>query len=50
MQLAPIDFAMSYITRSGRIGHDRLRKLAPGFMARYERERPQPAAAEQATS
>ncbi|NWG23392.1 MAG: FAD-dependent monooxygenase [Pseudorhodoplanes sp.] len=40
MQLAPIDFAMSYITRSGRIGHERLRKLAPSFMARYERERP----------
>lgn len=49
MRLAPIDFAMSYITRSGRIGHDRLRKLAPGFMARYELERPQPAAADQAT-
>ena len=43
MTLAPIDFAMSYITRSGRIGDDRLRKLAPGFMARYERERPQAA-------
>lgn len=45
MRLAPIDFAMSYITRSGRIGHDRLCKLAPGFMARYERERPQKAGA-----
>ncbi|MGE3145197.1 MAG: FAD-dependent monooxygenase [Pseudorhodoplanes sp.] len=43
MRLAPVDFAMSYITRSGRIGHDRLRRLAPGFMARYERERPQAA-------
>ena len=49
MRLAPIDFAMSYITRSGRIGHERLRKLAPGFMARYERERPQAAAADPAT-
>lgn len=43
MRLAPVDFAMSYIMRSGRIGHDRLRRLAPGFLARYERERPQAA-------
>jgi 2-polyprenyl-6-methoxyphenol hydroxylase-like FAD-dependent oxidoreductase len=39
MTLAPVDFAMSYITRSGRIDLDRLRKLSPGFVARYERER-----------
>jgi 2-polyprenyl-6-methoxyphenol hydroxylase-like FAD-dependent oxidoreductase len=39
MDLAPVDFAMSYITRSGRIDLDRLRKLSPGFVARYERER-----------
>jgi 2-polyprenyl-6-methoxyphenol hydroxylase-like FAD-dependent oxidoreductase len=40
MRLAPIDFAMSYLTRSGRIDMDRLRKLSPRFAARYERERP----------
>jgi len=39
MQLAPVDFAMSYITRSGRIDLERLRKLSPKFVERYERER-----------
>ena len=39
MQLAPLDFAMSYITRSGRVDLDRLRKASPQFVARYERER-----------
>lgn len=39
MKLAPVDFVMSYITRSGRVDADRLRKLSPNFMARYERER-----------
>ena len=36
MQLAPLDLAMSYVTRSGRIDLERLRKLSPGFVARYE--------------
>jgi 2-polyprenyl-6-methoxyphenol hydroxylase-like FAD-dependent oxidoreductase len=39
MALAPVDFAMSYITRSGRIDIERLRKLSPRFVDRYERER-----------
>jgi 2-polyprenyl-6-methoxyphenol hydroxylase-like FAD-dependent oxidoreductase len=39
MTLKPADFAMSYITRSGRVDLDRLRKLSPDFVARYERER-----------
>lgn len=39
MRLAPLDFAMSYITRSGRVDPERLRAMAPGFMARYEAER-----------
>ena len=38
LQLAPLDFAMSYITRSGRIDLGRLRMLSPQFVARYERE------------
>jgi 2-polyprenyl-6-methoxyphenol hydroxylase-like FAD-dependent oxidoreductase len=42
MRLAPVDFAMSYITRSGRVDLDRLRKLSPRFFERYERERQQP--------
>ena len=36
MKLAPLDFAFDYITRSGRVDMDRLRGLAPGFMAEYE--------------
>jgi 2-polyprenyl-6-methoxyphenol hydroxylase-like FAD-dependent oxidoreductase len=36
MRLAPVDFAMSYITRSGRVDLERLRKLSPKFVARYE--------------
>jgi 2-polyprenyl-6-methoxyphenol hydroxylase-like FAD-dependent oxidoreductase len=39
MELAPVDFAMSYITRSGRVDIERLRKLSPRFVERYERER-----------
>jgi 2-polyprenyl-6-methoxyphenol hydroxylase-like FAD-dependent oxidoreductase len=39
MQLAPLDFAMSYVMRSGRIDIERLRKLSPRFVERYERER-----------
>jgi 2-polyprenyl-6-methoxyphenol hydroxylase-like FAD-dependent oxidoreductase len=39
MTLAPVDFAMSYITRSGRVDIERLRKLSPRFVARYESER-----------
>jgi 2-polyprenyl-6-methoxyphenol hydroxylase-like FAD-dependent oxidoreductase len=39
MQLAPTGFAMSYITRSGRIDIERLRKLSPRFVERFERER-----------
>jgi 2-polyprenyl-6-methoxyphenol hydroxylase-like FAD-dependent oxidoreductase len=38
MELAPLDFAMSYITRSGRVDLDRLRKLSPQFAAHYEVE------------
>jgi 2-polyprenyl-6-methoxyphenol hydroxylase-like FAD-dependent oxidoreductase len=36
MQLPPLDFAMSYITRSGRIDPARLRAMSPAFMARYD--------------
>jgi len=38
MQLKPVEFAMSYITRSGRVDIERLRALSPKFVARYERE------------
>jgi 2-polyprenyl-6-methoxyphenol hydroxylase-like FAD-dependent oxidoreductase len=39
MRLAPLDFAMSYITRSGRVDLERLRKLSPRFVARFEGDR-----------
>jgi len=40
MAQEPIDFAMSYVTRSGRVSIERLRGVSPAFVARYERERP----------
>jgi len=39
MRLAPIDLAMSYICRSGRIDAARLRAMAPQFMALYDSRR-----------
>jgi hypothetical protein len=36
MRLAPLDFAMSYIGRSGRVDGDRLRAMSPRFMASYD--------------
>jgi 2-polyprenyl-6-methoxyphenol hydroxylase-like FAD-dependent oxidoreductase len=41
MELAPRDFAMSYIQRSGRVDLERLRKISPRFVARYESEHKQ---------
>jgi 2-polyprenyl-6-methoxyphenol hydroxylase-like FAD-dependent oxidoreductase len=40
MKLDLMDFAYSYITRSGRIDDARLRAMSPIFMARYEASRP----------
>ncbi|MCV0396579.1 MAG: benzoate-CoA ligase family protein [Rhizobiaceae bacterium] len=39
MELPPLDFAFDYITRSGRVDMDRLRRIAPRFMERYEAEK-----------
>ena len=36
MALPPMEFAFSYLTRSGRVDMERLRVLSPGFIARYE--------------
>ncbi len=36
MDLAPLDLAMSYIQRSGRVDRERLRTISPQFMARIE--------------
>ena len=40
MRLSPLDFAMSYITRSGRVDLDRLCATSPKFVAAYEARRP----------
>jgi 2-polyprenyl-6-methoxyphenol hydroxylase-like FAD-dependent oxidoreductase len=39
MRLAPLDLAMSYIRRSGRVEDERLRQTAPRFMAQYDAAR-----------
>ncbi len=39
MQLAPWDLAWSYIQRTGRADPDKLRRIAPGFVAGYEASR-----------
>ncbi len=38
LRLKPVDFAMSYLTRSGRVDLERLRRLSPKFVERYEKE------------
>jgi 2-polyprenyl-6-methoxyphenol hydroxylase-like FAD-dependent oxidoreductase len=42
MKLELMDFAYSYITRSGRVDDSRLRAMSPAFMARYEAPRSTP--------
>jgi len=44
MRLAPLEFAHSYITRSGRVDDDQLRQMSPRFMARYDASKPLAAA------
>src|SRR5579863_5490389 len=39
MKLGLMDFAYSYVTRSGRVDDARLRAMSPAFMARYEASR-----------
>jgi 2-polyprenyl-6-methoxyphenol hydroxylase-like FAD-dependent oxidoreductase len=39
MRLGLLDFAYSYIMRSGRVDPARLRAMSPSFMARYDAER-----------
>jgi len=36
MKLTPMEFAMSYITRSGRVDVERLRRVSPRFVEAYE--------------
>jgi 2-polyprenyl-6-methoxyphenol hydroxylase-like FAD-dependent oxidoreductase len=47
MKLNLMDFAYSYITRSGRIDDARLRAMSPAFMAHYEASRPRAASGSQ---
>ncbi len=39
MALAPYDFAMSYLSRTGRMDIERIRRVAPKFVAEYERRK-----------
>jgi 2-polyprenyl-6-methoxyphenol hydroxylase-like FAD-dependent oxidoreductase len=39
MRLEPVEFAMSYLTRSGRVDLERLRRLSPQFASRYQNAR-----------
>ena len=39
MELPPMEFAYSYLTRSGRMDDERLRKLSPRFMRGYDEYR-----------
>jgi 2-polyprenyl-6-methoxyphenol hydroxylase-like FAD-dependent oxidoreductase len=39
MALAPYDFAMSYLLRTGRMTPDKLKRVSPLFMGEYERHR-----------
>ena len=39
MNAPPLDFAFDYITRSGRVDTERLRRLAPRFMAQFEAQK-----------
>jgi anthraniloyl-CoA monooxygenase len=36
MKLSPLEFAMSYVTRSGRVSRADLEKTSPQFLARYD--------------
>ena len=38
MALKPVEFAFDYLTRSGRVDMERMRKMTPDFMARYDAE------------
>ena len=38
MQLPPLQFAHAYLTRSGRIDDERLRRLSPRFMAAFDNQ------------
>jgi 2-polyprenyl-6-methoxyphenol hydroxylase-like FAD-dependent oxidoreductase len=39
MALPPYDFAMSYLSRTGRMDIERIRKIAPNFVAEWEQHR-----------
>jgi hypothetical protein len=36
--MAPLEFAYSYMMRTGKVNHERLRRIDPTFLAAYEAE------------
>jgi 2-polyprenyl-6-methoxyphenol hydroxylase-like FAD-dependent oxidoreductase len=43
LHLSPLDFAYDYMTRTGKVDHARLTRMAPDFVRAYEQARPQAA-------
>jgi hypothetical protein len=41
MKLNPVDFAYSYMTRTGRVSHAEVRRRDPALAAEYERNHPE---------
>jgi len=39
LAMKPLDFAFDYLTRSGRVDMERMRKMTPEFMARYDADK-----------
>jgi hypothetical protein len=39
MALPPYDFAMSYLSRTGRMDIERIRRVSPKFVAAWEKHR-----------
>ena len=45
MKLKPVEFAYSYMTRTGRVNHAEIRRRDPGLAAAYEKLHPEANAA-----
>lgn len=45
LHLSPLDFAYDFMMRTGKVSHERLRRMDPAFVAAYEAEHGRPALA-----